>query len=253
MGEVRVIPLGVGDAFSARHYTTCLAVGAGDDWLLVDCPHPVRKMLREASQAAGVPLDLGDVAGVALSHLHADHASGVEDFAFFLRYRLGRRARLLAHPVVAEGLWSGTLGGSLGLVRETPDGPPVPQRFDDYFELTPLDPGTPAALGPFTVECRFTRHLIPTTAFRITAHGRTLGYSADTAFDPGLIDWLASADLIVHEVTHLASSSVHTPYDRLAALPEGLRGRIRLVHYPDEFDPDAGGIEALRPGRVYAV
>jgi ribonuclease BN (tRNA processing enzyme) len=28
-----------------------------------------------------------------------------------------------------------------------------------------------------------------------------LGYSADTAYDPTLIDWLADADLIIHEVT----------------------------------------------------
>ena len=45
MPEVRLIPLGVGDAFSARHYTTCLALGVDDSWLLIDCPHPVRKML----------------------------------------------------------------------------------------------------------------------------------------------------------------------------------------------------------------
>ena len=29
MSEVRLIPLGVGEAFSALHYTTCLALGVG--------------------------------------------------------------------------------------------------------------------------------------------------------------------------------------------------------------------------------
>ena len=83
MPEVRLIPLGVGDAFTARHYTTCLALGVDDAWLLIDCPHPVRKMWREASLSALVEaLDLDRVVGVAITHLHADHASGLEDFAY---------------------------------------------------------------------------------------------------------------------------------------------------------------------------
>ncbi len=83
MSEVRLIPLGVGDAFSALNYTTCLALGVDDDWLLIDCPHPVRKMLREGSTAAGLPLDLDRVLAVAISHLHADHCSGLEDYGFY--------------------------------------------------------------------------------------------------------------------------------------------------------------------------
>jgi ribonuclease BN (tRNA processing enzyme) len=129
----------------------------------------------------------------------------------------------------------------------------VAQRFDDFFELTDLDTERPVSFGPFEVECRVTRHPIPTTALRIKVHGRVLGHSADTTFDPDLIDWLAPADLIVHEVTSLASSPVHTPYGQLAALPETLRSRLRLTHYPDEFDPDASLIVPLRPGRIYAV
>ena len=58
MTTLRLIPLGVGEAFTARHYTSCLAIGADDDWMLIDCPHPVRKMLVEGSNAAGIPLDL---------------------------------------------------------------------------------------------------------------------------------------------------------------------------------------------------
>lgn len=252
MSGFRVVPLGVGDAFSARHYSTCLALGAGDAWLLVDCPHPVRKMLREASAAAGLSLDLGDVAGVALSHLHADHASGMEDFMFFNRYALGRRARLLAVEAVADGLWAGLLAGCLDPGRDDPGRPVAPPRLDEFLEWTPLETGRAVEIGPFSVECRFTKHMIPTTAFRISALGRTLGFSADTPFDPDLIDWLASADLIVHEATHLPSP-FHTPYDRLAALPAELRGRLRLIHCPDEFDAAASGIEVLRQGRVYAV
>ena len=43
---LRLLTLGVGDVFSARHYSTSFAVESNGHWLLVDCPHPMRKMLR---------------------------------------------------------------------------------------------------------------------------------------------------------------------------------------------------------------
>jgi hypothetical protein len=40
---------------------------------------------------------------------------------------------------------------------------------------------------------------------------------------------------------------------KLAALPESLRSRMRLTHYPDDFDADSSVIESLRQGRIYEV
>ena len=102
--------------------------------------------------------------------------------------------------------------------------------------------------GPFAIECRRTIHSVPTYALRVTVGKRVFGYSTDTAFDPGLIEWLAPADLIVHEATTLEHTGVHTPYVKLAALPESLRSKMRLTHYPDEFDVEASVIEPLRRG-----
>ena len=90
----------------------------------------------------------------------------------------------------------------------------------------------------------------PTTALLIEAAGRKLGYSADTAFDPALIEFLAQADLIIHE-TNLGPA--HTPYTSLAALPAELRARMRLVHYPDTFDTATSNIVALGEGDVIRV
>src|SRR5439155_2780974 len=58
------------------------------------------------------------------------------------------------------------------------------------------------------------------------------GVSADTAFDPTLVQWLQAADLVVHEAS---GGFMHTPYADLAALPETLRKKMRLIHYPDDF------------------
>jgi ribonuclease BN (tRNA processing enzyme) len=254
MPEVRLIPLGVGDAFSARHYTTCLALGVDDSWLLIDCPHPVRKMWREGSLSAlGEPFDLDRVVGVAITHLHADHASGLEDFAYFNYFILKRRPLWLAHPEVSAKLWDGLLSAGMGRMRLTPDGVPIRKQLDDYVDLIPLSTSEAVEFGPFSIECRATMHSIPTTAFRIKAAERTFAFSADSAFDPTLIDWLSPADLIVHEATTFAESPVHTPYARLAELPEDLRARMRLSHLPDDFDAASSVIETLKEGRCYPV
>src|SRR5262249_46270187 len=123
MSDVRLIPLGVGEAFTARNYTTCLALGLDDDWLLIECPHPVRTLLRDASQAVGIPLERDRVGGFALSRLHADHCSGREDSGFYSYYALGRRAVLAVHPEVGARLWDGLLAAGMSETRPPDNGP----------------------------------------------------------------------------------------------------------------------------------
>jgi ribonuclease BN (tRNA processing enzyme) len=136
-------------------------------------------------------------------------------------------------------------------MRDLFDASGVPKTLgrDDLFDLRPLDESRATAFGPFAIECRRTIHPIPTFALRIRAGGRCLAYSCDTSYDPSLIEWLAEGDLIIHETNR----GLHTPYERLAALPEHLRGRMRLIHYPDDFPVDASAIEPLRQGRLYRV
>jgi glyoxylase-like metal-dependent hydrolase (beta-lactamase superfamily II) len=247
---LRFVPLGVGDAFSELRYSSCLAVVENDGaFLLIDCPHPILKILREAREATGLPLTADRLAGVALTHLHADHASGLEGLAYYLHYALGRRLRLAVHPTVRARLWDGHLAAGMEQLLPRVGADFERHAFEDFFDVVPLDEGAAVDVAGFRVECRHTIHHIPTTALRIAAGGATLGHSADTAFDEGLIAWLAAADLFVHETNH----GVHTPYARLAALPAATRAKMRLTHYPDDFDLAASVIEPLHERRVYTV
>jgi ribonuclease BN (tRNA processing enzyme) len=209
---VKVTALGTGDAFSADRYSSCLLIETGTSRVLVDCPHPIRKVLKEST---GGRVDVGDIDAVILTHLHADHASGVEGFAWFCRFVLGRPMRLFAHEAVLAGL-------------------------STQHAVT---------VGGLQVSARLTAHHIPTTALFFDDGSSQLGYSADTAFDPELIAWLARADVVIHETNFGA----HTPYAKLAALPEATRRKLHLIHWPDGFDAAASTIPVLHDGDVVEV
>jgi ribonuclease BN (tRNA processing enzyme) len=243
---MKFLPLGVGDAFTALHYSNCVAIESRGFWLLVDCPHPIRKMMREAKGAA---IDVPDIGALCLTHLHADHSSGVEGFGYFSFFVARKKAQLVLHPDVQAKLWDSHLAAGMCQLIKTPTAKPRPMHFHDYFDVTSLDLARPVQVGPFQIECRKTLHHIPTTALRISDGDRTLGISADTAFDPTLISWLSEADLFIHETNY----GVHTPYEKLAALDEVTRKKMRLIHYPDDFDLASSIIEPLEQGRLYTV
>lgn len=246
---MRFVTLGVGDAFSRVHYSSSLAVEHEGFWMLVDCPHPLRKIMKESGDAAGVPLDVDRIGGVVLTHLHADHCAGLEDLAYYSFFTVGRKVELYAHPKVLARVWENHLAAGMDQTLAAIDQPPVRRTMDDYFRVHPLSETEEVRAGPFLVTCRPTIHHIFTTAVRLRAGGRSLGCSADTAFDPTLIEWLARSDVIVHET----NVGLHTPYEKLLGLPEAVRRKIRLIHYPDAFDANASAIEPLREGRLYAV
>lgn len=240
---MKLLSLGVGDAFTARYWSTCAAVEDGGRRLLVDCPHPIRRVL------AGAGLDVGDLDAVVITHCHADHCSGLEGLLFFAWFVLGRKVTLAGHPEVLADLWDGHLRAGMARLIDARDHAARTLSLADYAEVVPLDERGAVEVAGFRVECRRTIHHVPTFALRIAAGGRSLGWSADTAFDEGLIAWLGEADRIVHE-TNLGA---HTPYERLAALPDAVRSRMWLVHYPDAFDVERSAIPCLREGRRYTV
>ena len=163
MPGLRLLPLGVGNAFSALSYSTCLALEAEGCWLLIDCPHPIRKMMREASATVAVDLDADAVHAVVLTHLHADHISGVEGLAFYSRFLLKRKLRLLAHPKVSEHLWSGHLAAGMGHAKQQQDMPEVEFRFDDFSTCATCPNGNRFPAG---------RSLSPCTPRRIRSSPR---------------------------------------------------------------------------------
>lgn len=242
---VRVV--GVGDAFTARYYNACLLLESGDTRLLVDAPPALARALRDLGPRGGDAVGLDDIDHVLITHLHGDHVGGLEQLLFWRRFVTQRRCSLYAIPEVLAGVWDARLRGGMDTLLDT-KGARHALTLEDYATVVPLGAGA-TAIGALSIEWRPTVHHIPTSALRVTAGGATVGYSADTAFDPALVAWLAESALFLHE-TNLG---VHTPLADLAALDAAVRAKMRLIHYPDFHDVDGSPVPCAREGDRYDV
>lgn len=245
MSDFEIFVLGVGDTFSEKHHSTAVLLACDGFLLAIDCPDMYRGVLRDSSERCGRALQLSDIDHFLITHVHGDHMNGLEGVAFYKHFVDGKPVELLCSRELRASIWDQRLAATMGVLwngeafRE--------MAFESYFRHHELPWGEDTQVGPFRIRTRRTIHHVPTSALFIEAAGRTLGYSSDTAFDPDLIAFLAPADLIIHE-TNLGPA--HTPYASLATLPEDLRRKMRLIHYPDAFDIETSVIRPLREGEV---
>lgn len=239
---------GVGDAFSRRHFGTNFLCRRDDFVLAVDCPDSYRRALQANGFSHGDgKLDAQDIDAMFLTHLHGDHVNGLEMVLAYRKFVAGGRLPLWTTPDVADVLWEKRLQVSLGTMF---DGVHYNEMYlEDYVELHVVPWGTTASIGPFEVTTRQNVHHIPTTALRIRGGRATLGYSCDTAWDPTLIEWLADADMIIHETS---LGPAHTPLFRLLELPPRIREKLWAIHYPDSLEAPSE-LNFAREGAVMAV
>ena len=239
------VVIGTGDAFSTCRAGSSAVVLAPHGQVLIDAPDGLFRALGEASHLSGVRIAPDTIDDILLTHLHADHANGLEMLGF--RRWVDRRAgkgclpRLHTPASVAARLWerlapSMDQGGKATLA--------------DYFDVRLLPQGGACEVAGLSVRHRMTQHSIPCCGFLLQAGGRTLGWSGDTVFDPEHVAWLRGADLIVHETSE---SAIHTPIAALNALPAELRRKVRLIHMADGFDPACTDMRPLEAGERVTV
>lgn len=243
------VPLGIGDLFTCTHYPTSLVVFLGDERLLIDCPSPLLRMFRDASAKSGMRICMDDVRDVILTHVHGDHAGGLECLGFYGRFNLRQHAHLWTLPEIAAELWEHRLSGSMAY--DLADDFSIEKRYqlEDFFNVHLLSPDCPTRISNATVHVRRTRHAPACFGLKIFFEGRSLGYSSDTAYDPQHIAFLEECDVIIHETGH----KIHTPYEALAAQPEAIRRKLRLIHIEDSIEMERLELPVLEEGRYYSV
>lgn len=249
-----MLPLGVGSAFTCRYFHSSFLLLVGGEAVLVDAPAPLRRMIHDAGHYSGIALDPIMVDHLLLTHLHGDHCNGVEEFAFIKKYMdNGRRPHLYLLPELLVPLWEHRLYAAMGGPnKETGE----ERSLADYFLPHRVEPGRPQRLSngpPLNFEFRRTGHSVPCASIKFSFGRVSLGYSADTPFDSGLIEFLEPCDLIIHEAGAESAGALHTPLSQLERLPDAVKQKMRLIHYPDDLTQEDTSIRLLREGELIEV
>jgi len=237
--RLALLPLGTGNAFTTLRYHTSMLVMAEGYVLAIDAPTPFGKVLREATSKAGLNLALSDLDAVFLTHLHGDHCSGLEELGFYRKYLTQReKPTILLLDELRRPLWENRLSAAMGRAAV---------GLADYYDVVGLSENQVVRQGPLQIAVCPSSHTLPCLALKISYNGRSVGISADTAFDPRLIDFLATADTIIHEC---GPGQGHTDAEHLRKLPKSVREKLWVTHLSDDFDAAKTGLRPLIEGEV---
>ncbi|MBI3326282.1 MAG: cyclic nucleotide-binding domain-containing protein [Nitrospinae bacterium] len=235
-----ITPLGTSHGFDPAGDLTSFVVWINSRGILVD-PSPEALVYLEQSGVAPV-----DIPYVFLTHIHADHDGGLVEKLL----NGGRTTVIASDPVFRTFVEKARLITAHDFKRE------------GLIHHVAANPGAPVTIEiggeTATLETRWNLHSIPTNGFKLSFGGRTFGYSADTQYDPSLLtrlreqgklseafyhdlmyffwttDGRPKVDLLYHEA---GIPPIHTDKEKLQALPEPLKARMRLVHIADKDVP----------------
>lgn len=242
-GGLSFFTVGVGSAFSKKHFQNNMLIIKGNDHILIDCGTMCPYAFYQYNSS------ITKVKNFFISHSHADHIGGLEEVALMGRYVTKEKPKVFITDYYKQLLWDQSLrgGNSYG---EFTDG--VYLTFDDYFQQVKpkLLSETPRPLyetncGSINLKIFRTKH-IPDNAGSwensfystgVLVDERIL-FPSDTRFDPEMIYWMLenypNIEYIFHDC-QFYTGGVHASYQELLTLPAETRKKVLLCHYGDNF------------------
>jgi ribonuclease BN (tRNA processing enzyme) len=236
--------LGTGSAFVSikkNYQSNIILKAANGETLLIDCGSDIRHSLED------VGLNYHDIDNVYISHLHADHAGGLEWLGFNFLFNHGaKKPKLIAHPEVLKLLWEHVLKGGMQCLEGK-----NPCVITDFFKLEELNTVNSFQWQSINFELVPTIHvyngtdLLPSYGLFFDTKKTKVFITTDTSFQPEpFMPYYESADLIFHDCeTTKNIGKVHAHFTQLATLPNSIKAKMWLYHYdnPNVFDALGNG------------
>lgn len=251
---MRLLFLGSGSAFTVgggNFQSNMLLTSDSGRHLLLDCGSDIRFCMHEQGL---LPSDLHDI---YISHLHADHAGGLEYVGFSTLFDPSvPRPRLFLPRDLVGPLWEHTLLGGMGLTEHGE------ATLSTYFDVHPVDDSF--EWEGISLRLVRTDHVV-SARHKMHSHGlmllvgqRRIFITTDTRHTPELLaPHYEQADLVFHDCeTSPFRSGVHAHYDELAQLSEATRKKTWLYHYQPGPLPDhhaAGFLGFVKPGQSFVL
>lgn len=237
--------LGTGSAFAKAYYNNNALINIGGLRLMLDCGTTAPRVLHQLG------IEFNEIDAVLISHIHADHVGGLEEFAFQSKFKYKRKPALYIAETLAEPLWEHSLRG--GLEQEGLN------SLDDFFDVRPIEPGKAVTIFPdLQVELLRTPHIPGKISYSVLINDFFF-YTADMQFDRDLLEKLVAergVNVIFHDCQLFSPGAVHATLTELLTLPDDLQEKIYLMHYGDN-QPDyigrTGKMTFIEQHKVYEI
>jgi ribonuclease BN (tRNA processing enzyme) len=248
-GGLELFFIGVGSAFTKRHYQTNLLIIKGNDHLLIDCGTKCPQAFYE------LDTPVTDVRNVLITHSHADHIGGLEEVALLGRYMTGRKPNMVINEAYQHILWDMSLRGGAAYNEE--DAGDI-LGFHDFFEIIRPGwlPGYPREtfsvdVGSIHLKMMRTMH-VPDSSRGWQSSFWSCGviiddrvfFTSDTRYDPDLVctyDEQFDFEWIFHDCQFF-TGGVHASIDELKNYSPELKRKMYLTHYGDNWEQYAGTV-----------
>ncbi|NDV23401.1 MBL fold metallo-hydrolase [Desulfovibrio sp. JC022] len=219
--SLEVLPIGCGNGVYGTVANTIVRFGEYVIWI-DPCGYPAHTLARHN-------IHWDDVTHFLFTHNHEDHVQGFTACMQRARKHNRKLKLILADNVfrILTDLYS-----------------PLFPDLEEHVECFSLQPGIPFQLGPIRIDSRWNHHILPygTIGLKISAGGRSFGYSGDTKYDEGInkilkraeleAEWFASCDLVFHEIEFDNPDSVHTHWKQVESLQAKISGKVLGYHTP---------------------
>jgi ribonuclease Z len=236
--SMKITLLGTGTPFpNAERFGPAILVEAGSKKLLFDCGRGIVIRLAQAK------VNPEEIEGIYLTHLHADHVTGIPDL-WLTGWFLGRKdslriwgphgTRHMAHHLVEAFRFDVQ-------TRIMTEALPAKGAELDTREISQgkvYDDGS-VRVSAFTVDHGAVK---PAFGYRVDYAGHSVVISGDTKFSQNLIDFAKSTDCLIHAAWAVGTTNPTPPSLRSIASAEDagrvfaiVNPRIAVVyHYKEE-------------------
>lgn len=242
-GDLSLFFVGVGSAFTKKHYQTNLIIIKGSDHIMIDCGSKTPQALYELG------LSVTDIKKFLITHSHADHIGGLEEVMLTGRFVSKKKPAIVIDKKFQQLLWDMSLRGGAAYNDEK-NGSDI--TFSDMWRTIRPKwlPAYPREthetnIGGINLKIFRTMHT-PDGAADWESSFWSCGliidnrimFTSDTRFDPDLFKTYCphfDLEIIFHDCQFF-TGGVHAGIDELNTLPADIKKKIILTHYGDDWE-----------------
>ncbi len=231
--------LGSGSAFTVganNFHSNIFFITETGKKLLIDCGSDIRFSLHKEG------FFHRDITDIYISHLHSDHAGGLEYVGLTTKFdpQCHKPNLYLSHDIATE-IWEHTLSGGMGSIEGNVT------SLDSFFKVNPIDNNRHFFWENIDFELVKTIHInngiyvMPTYGlFFEVNHVKTFITSDTQLCYEQLQNYYQEADVIFHDCeTSKYHTPVHSHYEELVKLPDQIKSKMWLYGYQPGELPDA--------------